>query len=276
MSEKVRSRKHGLAAWKIQWDCCPEAHGQLHTFDTGRMALRGNPLMLHTDRARPYGPPRSVRIAIVDDHEVFRMGLKSLLGRASRLEVLWDAASAHDAFARLQDEPVDAVLMDINLGGPVDGVQATGRMIAAWPELTVILISGLVDERRLAEAREAGAAGFLPKDLSADEMVDAILGMVGGASPRPGDGIPSRASLTAPVTGRPPLNAFETLSPRELEVLNEMRSGRTNREIGERLGVSITTVNKHVHQILRKLGLRNRAEAAILAARLLSRPRQVL
>src|SRR2546422_3589276 len=92
-----------------------------------------NPLTLHTDPARPHGPPRAVRLAIVDDHEVFRMGLRSLLGRAPRLEVVWDTASAHDAFERLQQEPVDAILMDINLGGPIDGVQATDRMLGAWP-----------------------------------------------------------------------------------------------------------------------------------------------
>src|SRR4030081_2713270 len=88
---------------------------------------RRNPLMSDTDPAPPYGPTRVVRLAIVDDHEVFRMGLRSLLGRAPRLEVAWDTASAHDAFERLQMEPVDAVLMDINLGGPIDGVQATER-----------------------------------------------------------------------------------------------------------------------------------------------------
>jgi DNA-binding NarL/FixJ family response regulator len=166
--------------------------------------------------------------------------------------------------------------MDINLGGPVDGVQATDRIVGAWPELKVILISGFADERRLVAAREAGAAGFLPKDLGADEMVEAIVRIVSRTLPRPGDAIPSRGQLTGPVTGSPPLNAFETLSPREREVLGELRWARTNREIGERLGVSTTTVNKHVHQILRKLGLRNRAEAAVLAAKLLSRPRHVL
>jgi DNA-binding NarL/FixJ family response regulator len=212
----------------------------------------------------------------VDDHEVFRVGLKSLLARAPRLEVVWDTASAHDAFDRLQQEPVDAVLMDINLGGPVDGIQATDRLMGAWPGLKVILISALADERRLVAAREAGAAGFLPKELGADEMVEAIVRMVSGRPPGLGDHIAARGRVTGPVTGGPPLNAFEALSPRELEVLGEVRWARTNREIAERLGVSTTTINKHVHQILRKLGLRNRGEAAILAARLLSRPRHVL
>jgi DNA-binding NarL/FixJ family response regulator len=171
---------------------------------------------------------------------------------------------------------VDAVLMDINLGGPVDGIQATDRLVAAWPELKVILISGLADERHVVAARRAGAAGFLPKDLSADQMVEAIVRMVSGTLPGLTSGIRSTAQLAGPVTGDPPAAAFESLSPREMEVLAEVRWARTNREIAERLGVSTTTVNKHVHQILRKLGLRNRGEAAIVAGKLLSRPRRVL
>jgi DNA-binding NarL/FixJ family response regulator len=233
-------------------------------------------LTLHTDPARPQGLPRTVRIGIVDDHEVFRMGLRSVLSRAPRVEIVWDAASAHDAFDRLQLEPVDAVLMDVNLGGPVDGIEATDRMVGAWPGLKVILISGLADERRLLAARQAGAAGFLPKDLGAEEMVEAIVRMVSGTLPRPSDALRLGGRVPGPASGVPPLHAFESLSPREIEVLGEVRWARTNREIAERLGVSTSTVNKHVHQILRKLGLRNRAEAAVVAGKLLSRPRDVL
>jgi DNA-binding NarL/FixJ family response regulator len=233
-------------------------------------------LTLHTDPARPHGLPRTVRVGIVDDHEVFRMGLRGVLSRVPRVEIVWDAASAHDAFDRLQQEPVDAVLMDVNLGGPVDGIEATDRMMGAWPGLKVILISALADERRLHAARRAGAAGFLPKDLGAEEMVEAIVRMVSGSPPRPSDALRLGGRVTGPASGVPPLHAFESLSPREMEVLGEVRWARTNREIAERLGVSTTTVNKHVHQILRKLGLRNRAEAAIVAGRLLSQPRQTL
>lgn len=205
--------------------------------------------------------PAPLRLALVDDHEVFRIGLRSLLDRVQGVEVAWDTASAHDAFDMCHREPVHAVLMDINLGGPIDGLQATQRLTTAWPHLRVILISGLVDERRLALARHVGASGYLPKDLGADDMVAAIQRIVSGAPWGAASG------------GGP---ALQALSPREVEVLAEVRHARTNREIAERLGVSITTVNKHVHQILRKLGVRNRAEAAIVAGRLLSQPRQRL
>ena len=230
--------------------------------------------MLGAEPARGRAGPEALRLALVDDHEVFRVGLRSLLTRIQGVEVAWDTASAHDAFDLCHRHPVEAVLMDINLGGPVDGLQATRRLTSVWPELKVILISGLADERRLALAREVGAAGFLPKELGADEMVRAIQRMV------------ARPPAVAPNSSAPGLGAarprgraealLHALSPREVEVLAEVRQARTNREIAQRLGVSTTTVNKHVHQILRKLGVRNRAEAAIVAGRLLAQPREPL
>lgn len=230
-------------------------------------------MTLHADSARPPGWPGPLRLALVDDHEVFRMGLKSLLGRLPDVEVAWDTGSAHDAFDLYRREPVHALLMDINLGGPVDGLQATRRLTSTWPGVRVILISGLADERRLAVASQVGAAGFLPKELSGEEMVAAIQRMILTAAPYPNH---AQRGHRQPFevrggSGGPTLQA---LSPREKEVLAEVRQARTNREIAVILGVSITTVNKHVHQILRKLGVRNRAEAAIVASKLLSQPRQ--
>jgi DNA-binding NarL/FixJ family response regulator len=229
--------------------------------------------MLGAEPARGRAGPGALRLALVDDHEVFRVGLRSLLMRIQGVEVAWDTGSAHDAFDLCHRHPVEAVLMDINLGGPVDGLQATRRLTSVWPQLKVILISGLADERRLALAREVGAAGFLPKELGADEMVRAIQRMV--ARPL----AVGRASTSPLGAARPHGRAaalLHALSPREVEVLAEVRQARTNREIAQRLGVSTTTVNKHVHQILRKLGVRNRAEAAIVAGRLLAQPREPL
>jgi DNA-binding NarL/FixJ family response regulator len=231
---------------------------------------------LHTDPGRVPSRPAPIRLGVVDDHEVFRLGLKIVFGRVEGIEVAWDASSAHDAFDLLQRLPVDAVLMDINLGGPVDGLQATRRLVAAQPGLKVIMISGLTDRRRLAEASAAGASGFLPKELSTQEMVSAIHEMVGGVAQRHLGSLPGGGVAMTPRVRDAPAVAFETLSPREIEVLAEIRLARTNREIAELLGVSTTTVNKHVHQVLRKLGVRNRSEAAIVAGRLLSQPRQAL
>jgi DNA-binding NarL/FixJ family response regulator len=218
---------------------------------------------------------RRLRLAVVDDHEVFRVGLRNLLSRLPAFEVAWDTGSPHEAFERLRNQAVEVVLMDINLGGPMDGVEATRRLVATWPQLKVILISGLADQRRLASARQAGASGFLPKELSADEMVRAIERMVAGDEATGANAGAHDGSSRSSHDGFDDPAALEDLTPRELDVLAEMRHARTNREIAARLGVSTTTVNKHVHQVLRKLGVRNRAEAAIVAATLLSRPRDV-
>ncbi len=104
-----------------------------------------------------------VRLALLDDHEVYRIGLRTLLERTGGVEVLWDTASPHEAWDRIAVEPVDAVLIDVNLGGPVDGIEATRTLLVRAPDLRVIVMSGMMDERRLVEVRDAGAVGFLPK-----------------------------------------------------------------------------------------------------------------
>lgn len=210
-----------------------------------------------------------LRLGVVDDHEVFRLGLRSLLDRVDGIAVGWDTGSVHDAIARCGSDPVDAVLMDVNLGGPLDGLQATRMLTARHTGLKVVLMSGLADEQVLAAARRVGAVGFLPKEMSGAEMVTALRTMVGVR----------REPLRRMVRRMEPLldggaaAARAALSTREKEVLAEIRLGRTNREIATKLGVSTTTVNKHVHNVFRKLGVRNRAEAAIVAASILSRPR---
>jgi two-component system, NarL family, response regulator DevR len=213
----------------------------------------------------PHDPP-AIRLAIVDDHEVFRLGLRSLLERAGGIVVAWETGSAHEAWSRIVEQPVDAVLVDVHLGGPVDGLEVSRMLTTRDRGLKVVLMSGLVDEQRLAEAPRVGAVGFLPKELAAGDMVEALVGMI---EPR------RRSRRSQPMTFHDEHGSrLDELSLREREVLAEIRVGRTNREIAERLQVSTSTVNKHVHQVLRKLRVRNRAEAAIVAAELLSRPRQ--
>ena len=210
--------------------------------------------------------PAAIRLAIVDDHEVFRMGLRGLLERTGRIEVTWDTGSPHEAWTRIVEQPVDAVLVDVHLGGPIDGLEVSRMLTARDQGLQVVLMSGLVDEQRLAEAPRVGAVGFLPKELPADDMLEALAQLV---QPRRGGPQPQPLQFHDEHGSR-----LDALSVREREVLAEIRLGRTNREIAERLQVSTSTVNKHVHQVLRKLRVRNRAEAAIVAAELLSRPRQ--
>jgi DNA-binding NarL/FixJ family response regulator len=118
-------------------------------------------------------------LAIVDDHEVFRMGLRGLLERTGGIVVAWDTGSAHEAWSRIVEQPVDAVLVDVHLGGPVDGLEVSRMLTTRDRGLKVVLMSGLVDEQRLAEAPRMGAVGFLPKELAAGDMVEALVSLVG-------------------------------------------------------------------------------------------------
>jgi DNA-binding NarL/FixJ family response regulator len=215
------------------------------------------------------GQPPALRLGVVDDHEVYRLGLKSLLERIEGIEIGWDTGSVHDAIAWCASDPVQAVLMDLNLGGPLDGLQATRMLVARYRGLRVVLMSGLADEQVLVAARGVGAVGFLPKELSASDMVGALRALVGSEPP----GNRRTARRMEPLVDGLALVSRVQLSTREMEVLREIRQGRTNREIADALGVSTTTVNKHVHSLFRKLGVRNRSQAAIVAASILSRPR---
>jgi DNA-binding NarL/FixJ family response regulator len=199
-----------------------------------------------------------IRLGIVDDHPVFRLGLRLLFEREADLEVAWDLASAAELMTTLASSPVDVVLMDLNLGPEEDSLAATRVVVERYPDVKVVFISAYLDGDAAAAARVVGAVGYLPKDLSVRDMVGAIrgLGAKGMGEMVFGDFLTRRAGA-----GGKSLLAHHGLTRREQEVLVELRRGRTNREIASRLGVSIATVNKHVQQVLKKLHVRNRGQA---------------
>ena len=193
-----------------------------------------------------------IRLGIVDDHPTFRVGLRRLFEKDEELEVVWDCGTLADMVTALASNPVDAVLLDLNLGPNQDSL-AAARMLVGQKAIKVIVISATSDDDAVAATQSAGARGYLPKDLELDEMVAAVKRL--SVDPQEGDGFvdlarPSRRAA-APRHG---------LSRRELDVVAELRRGRTNREIATRLGVSVSTVNKHVHQVLKKLNVSNRAQ----------------
>ncbi len=210
-------------------------------------------------------------IGIVDDHPVFRMGLRQALERQPDLTVLWELPSATNLDAQLRRTPVDVVLMDLFMGRGKDGIAATRELTERWPQVKVVVISASVDESGIAASDRAGADGFLTKDLPVAEMVSSIRELAGKASRRrrvAGDKLESVSRGGSAKRSRSQnraLAGIERLSPRQRQVLDELRTGRTNREIAERLGISIATVNKHVHEVLSTLNVRNRTQAAAAA-----------
>jgi len=207
-------------------------------------------------RRRLEGPRRGrVRIGIVDDHPVFRLGLASALERQHDLEITWELSSAVNLEALLQKTPVDVLLIDVYLGTGKDGIAATRDVRAKWPELKIAAMSASMDTQLSITSKRAGASVFLPKALPVSDMVGAIRRLVEG--PRKG-----RSDLR----GSGSRVKDPRLSPRQRQVLEYIRVGRTNKEIAARLGVSVATVNKHVHEVLSVLGVRNRTQAAAALA----------
>jgi DNA-binding NarL/FixJ family response regulator len=199
-------------------------------------------------RASASAPPprKSLRIGIVEDHPIFRVGLKRLLEREDGLSVEWEMSTARELPATLERHPVDVVLMDVQLGPGPSGFEATRALMAKWPRLTVIVLSGSLDPLAREQALAAGAAGFLAKDVNGTELISSV----------------RRFANAEATLARRPDDGQLVLSKRERQVLAEVRRGRTNREIAKALGVSTTTVNKHVQQILKKLRVTNRVQAA--------------
>jgi DNA-binding NarL/FixJ family response regulator len=212
-----------------------------------------------------------IRIGIVDDHPVFRLGLARAFERERDLAVLWDISGVSDLDNVLETCPVDVVLMDLNLGLDQDALAATTAIRNRYDDaVRVIVISGALDWEAASAARAAGASGYLPKDLDVGEMVAAIRGL---ASPNFGRRSFSDMLATRRAGNGNAVAVRSGLTTREQEVLAELRRGRTNKEIALRLGVSITTINKHVQQVLKKFHVRTRAQAvAIVDAAALGRP----
>jgi two-component system NarL family response regulator len=211
-----------------------------------------------------------IRLGIVDDHPVFRLGLARAFAREHDLDVVWERGGVTDLDTTLEAFPVDVVLMDLNLGSDQDALAATLAIRQRYAAVRVIVISGSLDWEAASAARAAGASGYLPKDLAVADLVAAIRGLAS-----PDFGRRSFSDLLAPRNGGNGTRhaVLADLTVREQQVLAELRKGRTNKEIASRLGVSITTIHKHVQKVLKKLHAHTRAQAvAIVDAAASGRP----
>jgi DNA-binding NarL/FixJ family response regulator len=207
----------------------------------------------------------SIRILLADDQELVRSGFRMILDSRPDLEVIAEAANGSEAVALTAELIPDVVLMDVRM--PVlDGLAATQRIVAAGgPTRVIVLTTYDVDDAVYAALR-AGASGFLLKDARPVDLVEAVRVVARGdalLAPSVTRRLLDRFTATGPAPSNPALLA--ELTPREIEILRLVARALSNTEIAERLTLSEATVKTHVSAVLRKLGLRDRVQAVVLA-----------
>lgn len=202
-----------------------------------------------------------IRIVIADDHSVVRQGLKMFLGLDEELEVIAEASNGAEALQLARDLAPDVVLMDL-LMPVMDGITAIGHIRRECPDVEVIALTSVLEDASVVGAVRAGAIGYLLKDTQADELRRAIKAAAAGQvqlAPQ------AAARLLREV--RAPDNP-ETLTERETEVLRLLAEGQANKEIARSLTIGEKTVKTHVSNILAKLGVQSRTQAALYALRI--------
>jgi len=213
-------------------------------------------------------PP--IRVLLVDDHAMVRRGMRDFLALHDGIEVVGEAVDGAEAIERATELQPDIVVMDL-LMPTVDGIEATARIKATMPEIEVIALTSFIEEARVVAAIEAGASGFLLKDAEADELAAAIRAAAAGEvhlDPAVA-GIVAQRMRDAGRGGRPRMTGervgIEALTARERDVLARVARGLPNRQIATDLGITERTARTHVSNILAKLGLASRTQAALLA-----------
>lgn len=206
-----------------------------------------------------------IRVAIVDDELLFRLGLKELLGLQPGFSVVGEAGDVASAQPMLASSKPDVVLLDVRLPGP-SGLELVRRLRSGGSRLPVLLLSTFDDDQALLEVLRAGADGFLRKDASLAELQGAIRAVLGGQRYlRPSVTDIARQRLAQYPRTFESAERPERLTPRETEVLRLMAGGLSNREIAEVFGTGEATVKSQVSSIIAKLGVRDRIRAVLFA-----------
>jgi DNA-binding NarL/FixJ family response regulator len=209
-------------------------------------------------------PDRPITVVLVDDHPVVRGGLRALIESFGGFEVLGEAADGETAVREAQLHRPDVVVMDVMMPR-VDGVEATRRIIRAWPGVAVLVLSMAEDDEIVFSAMQAGARGYLLKGAAQEEIYRALKAVVAGEAIF-GPGVAARVlgMFAGGSAGR--VDAFPQLTPREREVLELVAQGRRNSAIAAALGMAPKTVANHLSSIFAKLQVTDRS-AAIVRAR---------
>ncbi|BCU81218.1 DNA-binding response regulator [Polycladomyces abyssicola] len=206
----------------------------------------------------------SIRVLLVDDHAVLRDGLSNIISLEDDMEVVGEAKSGMEALQLVEEVHPDVILMDINMPG-MNGVEAIRRIHAQHPGIAILVLTMYDRDEYLYESIRAGATGYLLKDAPSGDVIAAIRSASRGESTlHPVMARKLLDNLTGEKRGERG-SSDENLTPRELDVLQLMVKGHSNKEIAEQLFISDKTVKIHVSNILKKLGVKSRSQAIIYA-----------
>ncbi|MFJ7979687.1 response regulator [Lysinibacillus xylanilyticus] len=213
-----------------------------------------------------------IRVAIVDDQKLIRHGLSYIIKAQEDMEVVGEAANGREAVDLVKCTVPHVVLMDVQMPAQ-SGIEATREILPAFPDIKVVILTTFDLEEYVYEGIRSGAVGYLLKDATPDELIDAIRAAYRGEAI-------FRTSIAAKVmakaiktadedfeTNRAKIELFEMFTDRELEVLQQMAYGLKNEEISNVLHISESTVKTHVHRILQKIGAEDRTQAVVYAIR---------
>ena len=206
----------------------------------------------------------TIRVLIADDHAIVRKGIRALLATEPEIEVVGEAEDGEQAIAHTQQLAPDVVLMDLVMPG-LDGLDATRQIVAQQPRTHILVLTSFAGDDKVFPAIKAGAQGYLLKDSGPEELVQAIQQVFRGESSlHPSIARKLLRELADPTPREPEVDA---LTEREIEVLQLVAEGHSNREISEQLTIREATVRTHVSNILAKLNLGSRTQAALYALR---------
>ncbi|CAH1209932.1 response regulator [Paenibacillus sp. 2RAB27] len=203
-----------------------------------------------------------IKVLLVDDHEMVRIGLAAVLGTEDGIEVVGEASNGHDGIRLAQEYRPDVVLMDLVMEG-MDGIETTRKLLQLYPDCKVIVLTSFLDDEKMYPVIEAGAFSYLLKTSRASEIAQAIRAAAKGQSileSQVASKIMNRFRQPKPVA-----EPHEELTDREMEVLRLIAKGKSNQELADDLFIGVKTVKFHVTNVLSKLGVEDRTQAAIYA-----------
>ncbi len=205
-----------------------------------------------------------IRVALVDDHALVRLGLKTLIDDQADMEVVGEAGTATEAAQMVQNVQPQVVLMDIRLPGE-GGLEATRQIVARSPEIRVVILTSFADEELVMSAIRAGAVGYLLKEVGNEEVLRGIRAAAQGESVMDPTTTSRLFARVRASDRKADEDAFRDLTDREMAILYEVQEGKTNAEIAQVLNISEKTARNYVSTLLEKLQLTNRIELATYA-----------